>query len=91
MTTVFLNDLPYRDGQEDPGGSLRSTIAFSVDDWSESRAMAWVYGIVLGWDEDSLAELRPRFGWDEATTGRLRRLHEAFDRTFPEPASQSTS
>lgn len=77
---VFANDLPYRDGEEDPRESLRSTLAFSVDDWGASRAMAWVWGIVEGWDDESMAELATEFKWDEATTARLNRLHDAFDR-----------
>ena len=49
---VFLNDQPYSDGQEDPIKALRDTLAFAVDDWGDSRAKAWVYGIVLGWDDE---------------------------------------
>lgn len=79
-TAVFLNDQPYRDGQEDPRESLRDTLAFSVDDWGATRAMAWVWGIVHGWDPEAMEELAERFGWDPATTARLDRLHEAFDR-----------
>lgn len=77
---VILNDRVYSDGQEDPRESLRDTLAFSVDDWGASRAMAWVWGIVEGWDDDAMAELAAEFGWDAATTARLNRLHEQFDK-----------
>lgn len=82
---VFLNDLPYTDGEEDPFESLSATLAFSVDDWSATRAMAWVWGIIEGWDDESMAELAAQFGWDEATTARLNRLHEAFRAAAPVP------
>ena len=77
---MFLNDRPYTDAQENPVKSLRDTLAFSVDDWGSSRAMAWVWGIVNGWDEDAMSDLARLFGWDTATTERLNRLHAAFDR-----------
>jgi hypothetical protein len=76
---VFLNDRPYQDGQEDPRVALSDTLAFSVDDWAATRAMAWVWGIVCGWDDDAMAELAETFRWDETTTARLNRLHAAFD------------
>ena len=76
---VFLNDQPYRDGEEDPRESLRTTLAFSVDDWGATRAMAWVWGIVNGWDDEAMAELAAEHGWDDETTARLNRLHAAFD------------
>jgi len=78
MSGVFLNDQPYRDGEEDPHESLRTALAFSVDDWGATRAMAWVWGIVEGWDDEAMAELAAEFRWDAATTARLNRLHERF-------------
>ena len=82
---VVLNNQPYRDGVEDPRESLRSTLAFSVDDWAATRAMAWVWGIVEGWDDESMAELAAKFGWDAATTARLNLLHERFGRLSEPP------
>lgn len=77
---LLLSDQPYSDGQEDPFESLRSTLSFAVDDWAASRAMAWTWGIVNGWDVDAMTELAEQFGWDAATTARLDRLHASFDR-----------
>lgn len=75
---IFVNDLPYSTPQEDPKESLKDTLAFSVDDWTQTRAMAWVWGIVCGWDDESLAELAPRFNWSDEAVARLKRLHERF-------------
>jgi hypothetical protein len=80
IRVTFLNDEPYRDGEEDPREALRTTLAFSADDWASSRAMAWVWGIVEGWDDESMTELAATYRWDKATKERLNRLHEAFDR-----------
>lgn len=70
----------------DPFESLTDAIAFSSADWGQSQDLAWVYGIVLGWDADdpdepedgAMAELAARFSWDGKKIARLRRLHAAF-------------
>lgn len=85
-TAIYLNDRPYSDGEEDPFRSLGDTLAFSVDDWGHTRAMAWVWGIILGWDDEAMAELAALFGWDEDTTARLNRLHTAFEARATPPS-----
>ena len=80
---IFANDLTYSNGQENPLESLKDALSFAVDDWGDSRAKAWVYGIVLGWDsdydgEDAMGELAERFGWTPDQVARLRRLHARF-------------
>lgn len=76
----------------DPIESLRDAIAYSSNDWGAARDFAWIYGIVLGWeDEDDLAtgsgalrEVADRFGWSPEKVGHLRRLHAEFDRIAAE-------
>lgn len=75
---LFLNDVAYSENEEDPLESLDTVIAFSVDDWGASRAMAWVYGIICGWEE-AMPEVAARFGWSDSAVARLQRLHERFD------------
>jgi hypothetical protein len=36
--------------------------------------MAWIYGIVCGWDDDMLPELADKFGWSDEAVARLKRL-----------------
>jgi hypothetical protein len=38
-----------------------------------------VWGIVLGWDDESLVELAERHGWSDGAVARLRGLHESFN------------
>ncbi len=80
---VFLNDLEYSSTDLDPFDSLRRTITFSADDWGQSRAMAWVWGVAVGWDLADDAELRAEFaetfGWTDETMARLEALHAAFE------------
>jgi hypothetical protein len=75
---IILHDLTYADGEEDPFEALETTLAFSSDDWSTSRAKAWVWGIICGWDDASMAELAAKFGWDQEAVARLNRLHAKF-------------
>lgn len=69
-----------------PFQSLSDAIAFSSADWGQARDMAWIYGIVLGWDDEddeddgAMGELAIRFGWDASTVERLRALHAEFQR-----------
>ena len=55
--------------------SLHNAIAFDVRDWAEDKRSAWIYGVLLGWDEESMQELTERFGWDAETCSRLAELH----------------
>jgi len=70
-----------------------TTMTFSSQDWSQSPDFAWLYGILVGWDQDptggdvdqaggAIAELAANFGWDDEKVALLRRLRaavEAFD------------
>lgn len=83
---VIVNNLPYSSPEDDPLEALRTVLAFSVDDWSETRAMAWVWGIVNGWDDEAMTELADRFVWHGPQVARLRQLHAAFNTLSPRPA-----
>lgn len=73
---------------EDPFASLHDRIVFSSADWGRSKDLAWIYGIVVGWDDDpddppvlrvnAMDDLQREFGWTDAHVERLRRLHTAF-------------
>ena len=88
---ILLNRLAENVPDENPLTSLRESIVLAANDWSQSRAEAWVYGIVVGWDPDPddepdeddgdvMGDLAERFGWSDAQVARLRRLHDAFRR-----------
>lgn len=86
MSMIIANDIPYADSTLDPLQSLEDSLAFASNDWAGSRAGAWIYGIVLGWenpdepddDDPPWTELHERFGWDGDTIDRLKALHAAF-------------
>jgi hypothetical protein len=91
VVSIFANDLTFTLPEEDPKKSLRLALAFAVDDWGSSRAMAWVWGVVIGWPDDALDECANSFGWDDETKARLVRLHEAFERLDIHPHQDHTT
>ena len=58
--------------------SLHNTLAFNARDWSEDKADAWLWGIIIGWDKNSMEEIQQKHGWTEASVKRLRTLHKEF-------------
>jgi len=64
--------------RENPFDSLLSTITGDVADWAQNRRMAWIYGIICGWDDEAMEELAQDFNWPEHEKQRLGRLHEKF-------------
>ena len=64
----------------DPLESLRNTIVFGAKDWSEHKRDAWIYGIVVGWNDESLSELSIKYRWSEEHVQRLKQLNQAFKR-----------
>lgn len=58
-----------------PFESLECTIAFDVKDWGADRRSAWIYGIILGWDdEECFKEFKAKFGWDDEIIKRIKTL-----------------
>lgn len=43
-------------------------------DWAADYRDAWLYGIIVGWDDASLKELADKFRWSEKTVDKLREV-----------------
>lgn len=66
---------------ENPINSLHQAISFSARDWGINATDAWIYGIIVGWDDESLFEISRKFGWSiSGDDERLKRLHEKYER-----------
>ena len=73
-------------GIDNPLQSIEDTIAFDSRDWSSDKRLAWIYGVVNGWeneeegeDPDSIyKELQREFKWTNETVERLKRLHNTY-------------
>ena len=90
--TIIVNtaDLDDIHREQSPFESLKNTVVFSSADWTAAPDMAWVYGIVIGWDDEDdpngLDAVARQFGWKPEKIERLRRLHAAFDAAAATPA-----
>ena len=64
--------------EENPLASIGTAMAFSPHDWGSHHRLAWIWGIVKGWDSAAMEELSADHKWDRETVARLIRLHERF-------------
>ena len=84
--------------------SARNVIALSSRDWSTSHDLAWLWGILVGWDEDptagdvdqgdAMTDLAARHRWSPGDVARLRRLRAAIDlagRPGSSPTTRTTA
>ncbi len=68
---------------ENPLESISIAMATWSGDWSTDPRLAWIYGIVNGWDDndgDAMAEMSKLHGWTPEAVARLRRLHAEYQR-----------
>lgn len=65
--------------ENNPFESIHSVMVFDPRDWALNPKDAWIYGIVVRWDnEASYKELRQKHRWSVSTTERLKLLHEKY-------------
>ncbi|BDB58950.1 MULTISPECIES: hypothetical protein [Rhodococcus] len=83
-----------------PLNALENLIATSSMDWSTCSDTAWIYGIVLGWDDEpdtpaedqlgAMSELAREFNWTDATIARLRALNHAYEQIVAEQDARAS-
>lgn len=54
--------------------ALNSCLVHHCRDWAASKRDAWIYGIIVGWADESLVELQGQHGWDDEALIRLKQL-----------------
>ncbi len=74
MTTVLKSSMAFT---ECPIENIDLSLAYDARDWSANTLDAWIYGIVVGWDDEAIEELKLKFEWEDETVTRLKALHEA--------------
>ncbi|MCO1599769.1 hypothetical protein [Desulfosporosinus nitroreducens] len=57
--------------------SVHDAIVFDVRDWGADKRSAWIYGIMVGWDNDSYQEFKQKFRWTDKVISRNKRLRQA--------------
>ena len=56
--------------------SVRAAICLSSRDWSTDSKDAWIYGIVVGWEDAALEEVAKRHNFGYLEVERLRKLNK---------------
>lgn len=74
---------PSDDGpSENPLQVLVMSIAGSSKDFSETKFEAYMYGVIMGWDNDSYEELKSKHGWSDDVINYQKQLHQNFIRAW---------
>jgi hypothetical protein len=56
--------------------SIYDAIVFSPHDWGGHPRLAWIYGIICGWNDECFEEFKNEYDWDDETIERLKNYHE---------------
>lgn len=85
LQNIYQREYCMYDKNINPFDSIRSTMTGHSRDWSLNHRDAWLYGIIVGWDDENgaydpevLRELKESFGWDDADIARMQKNRNAF-------------
>lgn len=65
-----------------PLQKLRETLTFTSRDCSEDKMIAFIYGIVIGWDDDCYASLKLRHNWSDDDIKLQKLWHENYNKAW---------
>jgi hypothetical protein len=74
-----------RDEMETPTNPLQrlhETFAFTSRDCSEDKMIAFMYGVVMGWDDASYAELQPKHNWSDKDVELQKMWHKNYQKAW---------
>ena len=57
---------------------LQYVFKFGTKDWGTTSDDAWLYGIVCGWTDPALSELRNKFAWNSTDVETLKSRRDQF-------------
>lgn len=65
-----------------PLQKMRETFAFTSRDCSEDKMIAFLYGIVMGWDDDSYTELKEKHNWSDEDIRLQKEWHNNYNKAW---------
>lgn len=82
-----MEDLKWqtRDKNENttnPLQRLRETLCFTSRDCSEDKMIAFMYGIICGWDDDAFCELKVKHNWSDIDIEQIKKWHENYNKAW---------
>lgn len=61
---------------------LQETFVFTSRDCSEDKMIAFMYGIVMGWDDESYSELQPKHNWSNKDIELQKMWHKNYKKAW---------
>lgn len=74
-----------RDEMEVPTNPLqrmRETFAFASRDCAEDKMIAFLYGVVMGWDDESYDELKDKHKWTDEDVRMQKDWHKNYNKAW---------
>ncbi len=66
------------DAPTNPLQSMRESYCRSAKDMATEKFDAWMYGIIVGWDDDCYPDLAKAHNWSKETVEYNKLLHENY-------------
>lgn len=73
------DEMPY---PTNPLQRLRETFAFTSRDCGEDKMIAFMYGIIMGWDDDSYSELKEQHNWSDKDIELQKMWHKNYNEAW---------
>jgi hypothetical protein len=61
---------------------MRETFAFTSRDCSEDKMIAFLYGIVMGWDDESYNEIKSKHNWSDEDIRLQKQWHQNYNKAW---------
>jgi hypothetical protein len=61
---------------------LLETLSFTSRDCSEDKMIAFMYGIIAGWDDDSYSELKTKHNWSDEDISLQKMWHSNYNKAW---------
>lgn len=65
-----------------PLQELREVLTRTSRDISEDKLLSWIYGIIVGWDDEAYQELKELLNWTDSHIERLKILHSNYEKAW---------
>lgn len=61
---------------------LKETLAFTYRDYSEDRMIAFMCGIVMGWDDSTYDKLKVKHNWNDKDVNSLKSWNNNYNKAL---------
>lgn len=65
-----------------PLQKMRETLAFTSRDCSEDKMISFLYGIIIGWNDESYDELKEKHNWSNEDIRLQKEWHKNYNKAW---------